>query len=297
MSKAISEETKQKIIQLYEQGNLSDGMIAQAVGVSKRTVRRYGKFGLGQALPDSTRKASPAVDRPSPLPDQALDVTGRPRPAMPDSTAGQYRAVLPDNRNGWICKRCNHVVDKKQKYCPHCGSGPFDSVFLEIGSPEYERFIAEKNQLQEELEEPDNEEICDMTLDYWICNDCDYCSNNEFKICPKCKSRAVVFASDGIETRDQSKYKDPKPQDNEDSDSQDNEELGDENETNTRAVEEQQPEYEYECPKCHKEFNEVLENCPHCETQLEESWECPKCHHRWYGSPDKCPKCGAELQT
>ena len=25
-------------------------------------------------------------------------------------------------------------------------------------------------------------------------------------------------------------------------------------------------------------------------------FECPKCHHQWNGKPDKCPSCGAELQ-
>lgn len=25
-------------------------------------------------------------------------------------------------------------------------------------------------------------------------------------------------------------------------------------------------------------------------------FECPKCHHQFNGSPDKCPKCNAELQ-
>ena len=25
-------------------------------------------------------------------------------------------------------------------------------------------------------------------------------------------------------------------------------------------------------------------------------YECPKCHHQFNGTPDKCPKCGAELQ-
>jgi rubrerythrin len=25
-------------------------------------------------------------------------------------------------------------------------------------------------------------------------------------------------------------------------------------------------------------------------------FECPKCHNQWNGSPNKCPKCGADLQ-
>ena len=25
-------------------------------------------------------------------------------------------------------------------------------------------------------------------------------------------------------------------------------------------------------------------------------WECPKCHHQFNGEPKKCPKCGADLQ-
>jgi predicted Zn-ribbon and HTH transcriptional regulator len=263
MSKAISEETIQKIIQFYEQGNMSDGMIAQAVGVSERTVRRYGKsVGLGQALPDTTRKASPAVVRPSPLPDQALDVTERPRPAVPDSTAGQYRTVLPDNRKRWLCKRCGHITDKKSKtVCPNCWRGPFATFCVEIGSPEYEQLIEEHPEL-ETTKEHENEEVCDTTKDYWICQDCDYCSNNEFKICPECKSRAVESAPQGLETRDPSKYKDPEPQDNEES--------GDENETDAAITrEEKQQEYE---------------------------WKCPKCGFEWDGSPDKCPRCGIELQ-
>lgn len=290
MPKAISEETKQKIAYLSEQENLSEAMIAQAVGVSERTVRRYKKMdGLDRPRPDNNGKASPAVDRPSPrCPDKALEPTGRSRP---DNT-GQYGQ---DNRKGWICKRCNYFTDKKQKFCPHCGSGPFDSIFLEIGSPKYEQFI-EENQKQEDTEVLENEEICDTTKDYCICQDCDYCSNHEFKICPKCKSRAVVFALDGIEPRDLSKYKDPEPQDNKDSESQDHEEPGDDNETDTKAVEEQQQEFEWECPNCHKEFNGVLENCPHCGIPLMNARECPRCHHEWYGSPDRCPKCGAELQ-
>ena len=248
MPKAISEKIKQKIAYLSEQENLSEAMIAQTVGVSDRTVRRYKKMdGLDQPRPDNNGKASSAVDRPSPrCPDKALEPTGRSRP---DNT-GQYN---PDNRKGWVCKRCNYFTDKKQKFCPHCGSGPFDSIFLEIGSPKYEQFI-EENQKQGEIEELENEE----------------------------------YAPDRIESKDPSKYKDPEPQDNE--------EPGDDNETNPGAVEEQQLEYEYECPKCRKEFNGVLENCPHCGIPLADAWECPKCRHKWYGSPDKCPKCGKELQ-
>jgi hypothetical protein len=239
MSKTISEETKQKIIQLYEQSNMSDGMIAQAVGVSERTVRRYGKsVGLGQALPDTTRRASPAVDRPSPL---------------PDSTAGQYCRTVPDNKKRWLCKTpgCSFITDKKNVLCPRCQRGPFFSCFVEIGSPEYEQFI-EENQKQEESEGPEKED-----------------------------------------PRDPSKYKDPEPQDNKDSESQDNEESEDEKETNTTAVEEQQQEYEYECPSCHNQFNDVLDNCPHCGLPLEDAMECSKCRHRWYAPPnDHCPKCG-----
>jgi len=246
MSKAISEETKQKIVYLNEQGNLSDAMIAQATGVSERTVRRYRKtIGLDRPRPDSNGKDSPAVDRPSPnCPDQAKE-----------STDGLGRPV-PGNRKQWLCKTpgCGFITDKKNVLCPRCRRGPFFSCFIEVGSLGYKRFI-EENQKQEETEEPENEE-----------------------------------------PRDPSKYKDPEPQDNKDSEYQDKEEPENENETNTRAEDEESQEYEYECPKCHKEFNEVLERCPHCGTQLEESWECPKCHHRWFGSSDKCPKCGAELQ-
>ena len=28
----------------------------------------------------------------------------------------------------------------------------------------------------------------------------------------------------------------------------------------------------------------------------EKEYECPKCHHQFNGDPSKCPKCGAELQ-
>jgi RNA polymerase subunit RPABC4/transcription elongation factor Spt4 len=296
MPKAISEETKQKIAYLSEQENLSEAMIAQAVGVSERTVRRYKKMdGLDRPRPDNNGKASPAVVRPSPhCPDKALEPTERSRP---DNT-GQYHS---DNRRQ--CKHCGYTTDKKIKgACPGCGSGPFDSISVKIGSPEYEQFIEEIKKLRASEEQKilkertENEEICDMTKDYWACQDCDFCSNNEFKICPECESRDVIFAPDGREPRDPSKYKDSEPQDNKDSDPQDHEESGDDNETNTKAIEEQQQEFEWECPKCHKEFNGVLENCPHCGIPLMDVRECPRCHHEWYGSPDRCPKCGAELQ-
>lgn len=32
------------------------------------------------------------------------------------------------------------------------------------------------------------------------------------------------------------------------------------------------------------------------ETKESFEWECPKCHHQFNGDPEKCPKCGAELQ-
>jgi len=265
---ALTEKMKLEIARIYHTIDTPVEAIATQLNVSASSVHRFKNYGY-------STKDEPQDQPQSTYPEKEQDHKTRQR----------------------RCKRCGYTTDKKIKgACPGCGSGPFDSISVEIGSPEYERFI-EENQKWRALEEQktfigrtENEEICDMTKDYWACQDCDYCSNTEFKICPECKSRDVVFAPDGIEPRDPSKYGDPGPQDNE--------EPEDENEKNAAMTgEEQQQELEYECPHCHKEFNGVLERCPHCGTLLEDSWECPKCHHRWYGSPDKCPKCGAELQA
>jgi len=254
---ALNEDEKQQIARLYHEKKLSIDEICKELGVCKKTAYNYIDYGY-----EHVEKNVESV---------------------PENTS--IKTLSPKKRQ-YLCKNCGHITDYKSKtVCPNCWRGPADSFLVEIGSPEYERHIEENKKKQQE------EETIHWNRDYYFCKDCDYCSNQEFKICPKCRSRAVEFAPNGVEPRNPSKYTDPEPQDNEDHDPQDHE-PGDDNETNTKAVEEQTQEYEYECPKCHKEFNGVLENCPHCGTQLEESWECPKCHHRWYGSPDHCPKCG-----
>lgn len=253
MPKAISEEIKQKIAYLSEQETLSETMIAQALGVSERTVRRYKKMvSLGRPRPDNNGRDSPAVDRPNPhCLDKASEPTGRPRP----DNNGQYE---PNNRIGWICKRCGYFTAKTLKYCLSCGCGPFTSIFVEIGSPEHKRWIEEK-QKRREKEEHEYKEVYDSTKNYWICRDCDNISNNEFRICPDCGSRAVEFAPDGIEPRDSSKYQDLKPQNDKDAGFPDNEE----------SEEEETQDYQ---------------------------WECPNCHQKWNGNPDQCPKCGILLE-
>ncbi|EMR75602.1 response regulator of citrate/malate metabolism [Thermoplasmatales archaeon SCGC AB-540-F20] len=44
MSKPLSEETKDRISELYKTSDQSMGVIAQALGVSERTVRRYKDY-------------------------------------------------------------------------------------------------------------------------------------------------------------------------------------------------------------------------------------------------------------
>lgn len=222
---SLTEKMKREIARLYNTTDTSVEAIAAQLNVSGRSVHRFKNYGYS------------TEDEPQ----------NQPQISYPDEKQGHKKQQRR-------CKRCGYTTDKNIKgACPGCSSGPFDSISVEIGSPEYEQFIGEKQKWRES-EEPENEE----------------------------------YAPDRIESKDPSKYKEPEPQDHEES--------GDENETNTKPVEEQQPEYEYECPKCHKEFNEVLENCPHCGIPLMDARECPKCHHEWYGSPDRCPKCGADLQ-
>lgn len=227
---SLTEKMKLEIARLYHTTDMTIEAIATQLNVSGRSVHRFKNYGYSTKNEPQDQPQSTYLEKKQ------------------DNKTQQRR-----------CKRCGYTTDKKIKgACPCCGSGPFDSISVEIGSPEYEQFI-EENQKQKEKQEPEiptehpkNEEI-------------------------------------GIEPRDPSKYKDPGLQDNE--------EPKDENEKDAAMTgEEENQDYEYECPGCHHQFNEVLENCPRCGIQLDDALECPKCNHRWYGSPDKCPKCGAELQ-
>jgi hypothetical protein len=197
---------KLEIAKLYNTKDMSVEAIAAQLNVSGRSVYRFKNYGY----------------------------------STEDESQIQPQDTFPENAQGykirqWLCKTpgCGFITDKKNVFCPRCRRGPFFSCFVEVGSPEYERFIEEKQKPEEE--EPEN----------------------------------VEYVPDRIEPRDPSKYKDPEPQDNKDSESQDNEEPGDDNETITKAVEEQQQEFQ---------------------------WICPKCGHEWDGSPDQCPECGELLQ-
>jgi Zn finger protein HypA/HybF involved in hydrogenase expression len=220
---SLPEQTKKEIARLFNTTDFSVEKIASQLNVSVRTVYNYSDYGY--------------------------EIEDHVQPSTSEIT-------VSSKKKRWLCKThgCDFITDKKNVLCPKCQRGPFFSNFVEIGTPEHERFI-------KETEGRENEESCDWTKDYYFCKDCNHSSNKEFKICPECHSRAVEFAPDGMELRDPSKYKDPDPQDHEES--------GNENETNTKAVEEQQQEFQ---------------------------WICPKCGHEWDGSPDQCPKCGALLQ-
>jgi DNA-directed RNA polymerase subunit RPC12/RpoP len=78
MSKAISEETKQKISELYRTSDLSTASISQALGVSERTAQRYKNYdGLDTSRPTRPSETSPTSPSSH---DKALDITGKSRP-------------------------------------------------------------------------------------------------------------------------------------------------------------------------------------------------------------------------
>jgi len=152
MSKPLPEETKTRISELYKTSDQSMGVIAQALGVSERTVRRYKDYdGLGRPRPDNNGKAWPDLDRPSPVAsphgqalekpgrpsqnetDQALDITERPSPDSEYDDEEEpkrinfvggtpYKAVEPEKEEfDWECPDCGHEFNGDLPNCPECG--------------------------------------------------------------------------------------------------------------------------------------------------------------------------------
>ena len=215
---ALSEDEKQQIARLYHEKKLSIDEICRELGVCQKTAYNYIDYGY-----EHIEKNVEAMLENTPV-----------------KTSG------PKKRQ-YLCKNCGQITDYKSKtVCPHCWCGPADRYLVEIGSPEYERYIEEDKKKQQE------EETIHWDRDYYFCKDCDYCLNKEFKICPECHSRAIEFAPNGVEPKDPSKYKDPE--------SQDNEESGDEEEPQKDR---------WECPKCRHKWYGSPDRCPKCWVELE----------------------------
>lgn len=261
----LSEKTKREIARLFQETNTSVEEIATMLNVSARSVQNYKNYGYEDAE--------------------------KPMMSMPEPT--QIKTPSSKRRQ-WLCKtpECGFVTDRQGVLCPRCQRGPFASCFVEIGTPEYYKFINQGVEHEEKLKE----EVYDPTKDYWVCSnsECDYISNIEFKKCPRCGCTKIVFAPDGVEPRDSSKYQDSTRFNNEESYREDNGGSSSASPKNENETEEKkEEEFDWECIKCHYKFNGRLpDRCPKCGMEIEEPWECPKCHHQWYGDSDRCPSCG-----
>ena len=100
MGKPLSEETKTRISEQYKTSDRSMGAIAQALGVSERTVRRYKDYdGLGRPRPDYNGKARPPSPEASPMsspPGQAIEETERPSQSESDQALDLTDRTRPD---------------------------------------------------------------------------------------------------------------------------------------------------------------------------------------------------------
>ena len=100
MGKPLSEEIKTKISEHYKTSDQSMGAIAQALGVSERTVRRYKDYsGLGRPRPDNNRKARPPSPEASPMTrphGQAIEETERPSQNEADQALDSTDRTRPD---------------------------------------------------------------------------------------------------------------------------------------------------------------------------------------------------------
>ena len=254
----LSEKTKREIARLFQESNMPVEEIAITLNVSARSVYNYKNYGYENA-------------EKSMIP-------------MPESTQTKVSCSKGKLRK---CRCGYETTERKLIICPKCHTGPFNSISVEVGSPEHARLIEKEYQ-----QKAQPKDICDSTRDYWVCQNCDHISNNEFKICPECGSRDIGFARDGVEPRDPTKYSESSRSSNEESDKEDN---GDSPSSDPENKEE---EFEWKCPHCGYEFNGVRNRCPKCNTEFEEPWECPKCGHQWYSPPDDyCPKCGYTPQS
>lgn len=100
MGKPLSEETKARISEQYKTSDQSMGAIAQALGVSERTVRRYKDYdGLGRPRPDYNGKARPPSPEASPMsspPGQVIEETERPSQSESDQALDLTDRTRPD---------------------------------------------------------------------------------------------------------------------------------------------------------------------------------------------------------
>ena len=159
MGKAISEETKQKISELYKTSDLSTASISQAVGVSERTAQRYKNYdGLDTSRPTRPSETSPTSPSSH---DQALDTTGKP------SLTSQGDQALD------ITERPSRPQKRER-----------EESTKEYGEPIV--FVGGKKhtEIKEESEKEDQEESEEK--DEYRCYNCKYIQGSPFSDCPKC---------------------------------------------------------------------------------------------------------------
>jgi DNA-directed RNA polymerase subunit RPC12/RpoP/transposase-like protein len=100
MGKPLSEEIKVGISDQYKTSDQSMGAIAQALGVSERTVRRYKNYdSLGRPRPDNNGKARPPSPEASPMTrphGQAIEETERPSQNEADQALDSTDRTRPD---------------------------------------------------------------------------------------------------------------------------------------------------------------------------------------------------------
>jgi len=253
---SLDEKKKLEIARLYNTTNMPMEDIAEKVGVSLRSAYNHRNYGY----------------------ETDTDPTS--------STISETKTEISQSKKGqWECKKCGYITDQKVNSCPGCGWGPFHSFFIKIGSPGHVPYVAP--QKEQEITEPEKES-CDPTRDYWVCKECDYISNIEFDICPKCGSNQVIFAPDGNEPRDP----------NEDISEDESEEIESNEEPSEPAgeseEEQEEEEIKFQCGNCNAVFESPVEYCPECGTKLDFEFEyyCTKCSHGFNGEHEKCPNCG-----
>jgi len=107
MTRSLSEETKTRIADLYHTTDLSPGIIADALGVSVRTVNRYKDHNRGDRQ-DQTEQSFDEYEEP-----ETIEFIG--------GTPFKSKESKKDE-NDYQCGNCGYTkIEKDHKYCEDCG--------------------------------------------------------------------------------------------------------------------------------------------------------------------------------
>lgn len=186
MVEPLSEETKTRISELYTNSDQSIGVIAQALGVSERTVRRYKNYnGLGRPSPVASPHGQALEEQGRPSQNesgQALDITEKSSPDYeienvkePEESSESNKLVFVGGKKHIESEEeLEEEEEKDQFQCGNCGYIQ-DTIFSKCPKCYYDMEWNEESK-SEKLEEKDK----------YQCYNCDYIQGSPFSDCPKC---------------------------------------------------------------------------------------------------------------